>query len=81
MSNSFSVVTPSYNQGQLIRATIESLLSQFSIRLANRSENELGFLTILVMNCLRADLHWNKKISASTLRMLGGRISVRLRRV
>jgi hypothetical protein len=52
-----------------------------SEKLVNQSENELAFVTTLVMNCLLADLRWNKKISSSTLRMLGGWISGRLRRI
>jgi glycosyltransferase involved in cell wall biosynthesis len=51
-----------------------------SEKLVNRSENELGYLTMLVMYCLWADLRWNKKFSGSTFRMLGGWISGRLRR-
>jgi glycosyltransferase involved in cell wall biosynthesis len=49
-------------------------------KLVKRSENELIFITVLLMQCLLADLHWNNKISASTLRMLGGWIAGRLLR-
>jgi glycosyltransferase involved in cell wall biosynthesis len=49
-------------------------------KLVKRSGNELIFLTVLLMQCLLADLHWNNKISASTLRMLGGWIAGRLLR-
>jgi GT2 family glycosyltransferase len=48
-------------------------------KLVNRSENELAFIAVLVIHCLAADLRWNSKISSSTLRMLGGWISGRLR--
>ena len=48
--------------------------------LVKRSGNELIFITVLLMQCLLADLHWNKKISASTLRMVGGWIAGRLLR-
>jgi glycosyltransferase involved in cell wall biosynthesis len=41
-------------------------------RLVGRSENEFGFLAMLVMHCLLADLRWNKRISPSTVRMLSG---------
>jgi hypothetical protein len=51
-----------------------------SEKLVHRSGNELAFLSILVMHCLLTDLHWNKKISSSTLHMLGGWVFGRLRR-
>jgi glycosyltransferase involved in cell wall biosynthesis len=51
-----------------------------SEKLFHRSENEMAFLSMLVMHCLLADLHWNKKISSSTLHMLGGWVFGRLRR-
>jgi glycosyltransferase involved in cell wall biosynthesis len=50
-------------------------------KLVSRSENELAFITILVLYCLLADMRWNNKISSSTLRMLGGWISGRLGRI
>ena len=49
-------------------------------KLVKRSGNECIFFTVLVMQCLLTDLHWNNKISSSTLRMLGGWIFGRLLR-
>jgi glycosyltransferase involved in cell wall biosynthesis len=49
-------------------------------KLVKRSGNECIFFVVLVMQCLLTDLHWNNKISSSTLRMLGGWIFGRLLR-
>jgi glycosyltransferase involved in cell wall biosynthesis len=50
-------------------------------KLISRSENEVAFLTTLVMHCLLADLRWNNRISLSTVRMLSGWITGWFRRV
>jgi glycosyltransferase involved in cell wall biosynthesis len=50
-------------------------------RLISRSENELGFVTMVMMHCLLADLRWNNRISLSTVRMLAGWIVGWFRRV
>jgi GT2 family glycosyltransferase len=49
-------------------------------KMISRSQNELAFLTMLLMHCLLADLRWNRRISPSTLRMISGWISARQRR-
>lgn len=50
-------------------------------KLICRSENELAFLTVLVMHCLLADLRWNNRISPPTVRMLSDWIVGWFRRV
>ena len=48
-------------------------------KLIKRSENEFAFLSVFIMHCLLTDLRWNKKISPSTIQMLSGWASRRLR--
>jgi glycosyltransferase involved in cell wall biosynthesis len=50
-------------------------------RLVSRAESKLPFFPVLVTHCLLADLRWNKKISAETIRMISGWMAQHFRRV
>jgi glycosyltransferase involved in cell wall biosynthesis len=49
-------------------------------KLTNRAKSEFAFLSLLIAHCLWADLRWNRKISASTIRMFSGWLRRRFRR-